>query len=47
VQADRAQFFKDLTGPFYGSNREGAKDSQGMRNSFWLQGMPGMPARGL
>jgi non-heme chloroperoxidase len=39
VQADRAQFFKDLAGPFYGFNREGAKDSQGMRDTFWLQGM--------
>jgi len=39
VKADRAQFFKDLTGPFYGFNREGAKDSQGMRDTFWLQGM--------
>jgi non-heme chloroperoxidase len=39
VQADRAQFFKDLSGPFYGFNREGAKDSQGMRDTFWLQGM--------
>jgi non-heme chloroperoxidase len=39
VQADRAQFFKDLAGPFYGFNRDGAKDSQGMRDTFWLQGM--------
>jgi len=39
VRADRAQFFKDLTGPFYGANRPGAKVSQGLRDSFWLQGM--------
>jgi non-heme chloroperoxidase len=39
VLADRSQFFKDLTGPFYGANRPGAKVSQGVRDSFWLQGM--------
>ena len=39
VQADRSQYFKDLSGPFYGANREGAKVSQGLRDSFWLQGM--------
>jgi non-heme chloroperoxidase len=37
--ADRAQFFKDLSEPFYGANRPGAKVSQGLRDSFWLQGM--------
>lgn len=36
---DRSQFFLDLTLPFYGYNREGAKISQGVRDSFWLQGM--------
>lgn len=36
---DRSQFFKDLTTPFYGYNRDGAKISQGVRDSFWLQGM--------
>jgi non-heme chloroperoxidase len=41
VSADRSQFFKDLTTPFYGANREGAKVSQGMRDAFWLQGMMG------
>ena len=41
VLADRSQFFKDLTTPFYGANRPGAKVSQGMRDSFWLQGMQG------
>ena len=39
VLADRSQFFKDLTMPFYGFNRPGAKVSQGLRDSFWLQGM--------
>jgi len=39
VLADRSQFFKDLSGPFYGANRPGAKVSQGVRDSFWLQGM--------
>ncbi|TLY02833.1 MAG: alpha/beta hydrolase [Thaumarchaeota archaeon] len=39
VLADRSQFFKDLTLPFYGANRPGAKVSQGLRDSFWLQGM--------
>ena len=40
VLADRSQFFKDLaSGPFYGFNRPGAKVSQGLIDSFWLQGM--------
>jgi non-heme chloroperoxidase len=39
VQADRAQFFVDLSLPFYGGNRAGSKLSQGLRDSFWLQGM--------
>ena len=39
VLADRSQFFKDLSAPFYGANRPGAKVSQGLRDSFWLQGM--------
>lgn len=39
VQADRSQFFKDLSIPFYGANRPGSKVSQGLRDSFWLQGM--------
>ena len=38
---NRSQFFKDLTLPFYGYNREGAKVSEGIRDSFWLQGMLG------
>ncbi|HEV8317233.1 MAG TPA: alpha/beta hydrolase [Vicinamibacterales bacterium] len=39
VKADRSQFFKDLSGPFYGANRPGANVSQGLRDTFWLQGM--------
>src|SRR3981081_4215015 len=39
VVADRSQFWKDLSVPFYGANRSGAKVSQGLRDSFWLQGM--------
>lgn len=37
--ADRSQFFKDLTETFYGANRAGATVSQGLRDSFWRQGM--------
>ncbi len=45
VHADRSQFWKDLSAPFYGANREGSKVSQGLRDSFWLAGMlAGMPA---
>jgi non-heme chloroperoxidase len=45
VQADRSQFWKDLSMPFYGYNRPGAKISEGVRKSFWLQGMmAGFPA---
>ncbi|MGA3305015.1 MAG: alpha/beta hydrolase [Stellaceae bacterium] len=45
VQADRSQFWMDLSLPFYGYNRPGAKVSQGVRDSFWLQGMmAGFPA---
>ena len=39
VLADRSQFFKDLTMPFYGANRPDTKVSQGLRDSFWHQGM--------
>jgi non-heme chloroperoxidase len=39
VQADRSQFFQDLSAPFYGANRPGSKVSQGLRDSFWLQAM--------
>jgi non-heme chloroperoxidase len=45
VLSDRSQFFKNLTMPFYGYDRPGAKVSEGVRESFWLQGMmAGMPA---
>jgi non-heme chloroperoxidase len=45
VVADRSQFWKDLSLPFYGYNRSGAKTSEGVRQSFWLQGMmAGFPA---
>jgi non-heme chloroperoxidase len=45
VLADRSQFWNDLSLPFYGYNRPGAKVSEGVRESFWLQGMmAGMPA---
>lgn len=39
VQHDRAQFFKDLSAPFYGANKPGNTVSQGLRDSFWLQSM--------
>ncbi len=39
VLKDRSQFWKDLSAPFYGANRPDAKVSQGLRDSFWLQGM--------
>ncbi|BCW87536.1 Non-heme chloroperoxidase [Alphaproteobacteria bacterium SO-S41] len=38
---NRTQFFKDLATPFYGYNRAGATLSEGIRDSFWLQGMMG------
>jgi non-heme chloroperoxidase len=45
VVADRSQFWKDLSLPFYSYNRPNAKVSQGVRDSFWLQSMmAGFPA---
>ncbi len=45
VLADRSQFFKDLSMPFFGFNRPSAKVSEGVRESFWLQAMmAGFPA---
>jgi non-heme chloroperoxidase len=41
VVDDRSQFFKDLAVPFYGYNRPNAKVSQGVIDSFWVQGMAG------
>jgi len=44
VLADRSQFLKDLSGPFYGANRPNAKVSQAILDAFWLQGMQaGLP----
>lgn len=37
--ADRSQFYKDVSAPFYGVNKPEAKVSQGVRDNFWLQGM--------
>jgi len=39
ILADRSQFFKDLSEPFFGANRSGSKNLQGFRDSFWLQAM--------
>jgi non-heme chloroperoxidase len=45
VVADRSKFWKELANPFYGFNRSGARISEGLRESFWLQGMmAGFPA---
>jgi non-heme chloroperoxidase len=45
VSTDRSQFWRDLSLPFYGYNRPGAIVSEGVRESFWLQGMmAGFPA---
>ncbi|MFI4936148.1 MAG: alpha/beta fold hydrolase [Caulobacterales bacterium] len=37
--ADRSQFYKDLSFPFFGANRPGSKVSEGVRDAFWLQSM--------
>ncbi|WP_113702605.1 alpha/beta fold hydrolase [Nonomuraea lactucae] len=39
VLADRSQFYQDLSGPFYGANRDGSAVSQGVRDAFWLMSM--------
>ena len=39
VSADRSQFYKDLSAPFYGANRPGSQVSQGLRDMFWLWSM--------
>nr|WP_206641064.1 alpha/beta hydrolase [Rhizobium leguminosarum] len=39
--SNRAQFFKDLSVPFYGFNRDGATVKEGLRESFWAMGMQG------
>ena len=38
--ADRPQLYRELAdGPFFGNNRPGSEVSQGIRDTFWLQGM--------
>jgi non-heme chloroperoxidase len=39
VLKDRSQFYKDLSGPFFGANRDGSVVSPGARDDFWRQGM--------
>jgi non-heme chloroperoxidase len=39
LTADRSQFYKDLSAPFFGANRPGSTVSQGVRDAFWLQSM--------
>ncbi|MGW1168979.1 alpha/beta fold hydrolase [Streptomyces sp. NPDC002550] len=39
VLTDRSQYYKDLSAPFYGANREGSSVSQGTRDEFWLWSM--------
>jgi non-heme chloroperoxidase len=41
LAANRPQFYIDITLPFYGYNRPGAKISEGIREHWWLQGMLG------
>jgi len=41
LAGNRSQFYLDLTSPFFGYNRPGEKDSDGIRQSFWMQGMMG------
>ena len=45
ITMDRSQFWKDLSAPFYGANRQGANVSQGLRDDFWrMSMMAGQPA---
>lgn len=41
VAGNRAEFYRDITLPFYGYNRDGAKISEGIRHNWWRQGMMG------
>ncbi len=41
VAADRAQYFREFSLPFYGYNRPGAPESQGVRDAFWMMSMQG------
>jgi len=38
---NRAEFYREITLPFYGYNRAGAKVSEGIRQNWWRQGMMG------
>jgi non-heme chloroperoxidase len=39
VLSDRGQFYRDLSGPFYGANRPGSTVSQGVKDALWLWSM--------
>lgn len=39
IAGDRSQFYKDLSLPFYGYNKPGAKISEGVREAFWRLSM--------
>src|SRR6478609_4962365 len=41
VAGNRAEFYRDITLPFYGYNRPDAKISEGIRQNWWRQGMMG------
>jgi len=41
LAADRSQFWRDFAAPFFGTNRPGAKVSQGILDQFWLWSMQG------
>src|SRR3954469_18057004 len=41
VSADRSQYYRELSAPFFGANRQGAKVSAGVRDAFWLMSMQG------
>ena len=41
LAANRPEFYRAITLPFYGYNRPGAKISEGIREHWWLQGMLG------
>jgi non-heme chloroperoxidase len=41
LTANRPQFYMDVTTPFYGFNRPGAKISEGLRQHWFVQGMMG------
>jgi non-heme chloroperoxidase len=39
VATDRSQYYRDLSGLFYGADRDGANVSEGLREAFWLMSM--------